>query len=313
MVSDIRKQAEVLFRRGNPRVSGGSEGTAWERPLDQVVTMLEDGEQLVYVAGFQNVGLKGMPATLITLTSRRLIFQLYPDDSPELVPLGLFSDASVRREFLQNYVYLRHSTGAEIKLFMPKDVAAPLVEAITAAQAGKTQDAARGAPGAAERGRPTRAELEALFARDNQGANEIAGAENLYFDRLERELELGETVTALISFTDGYRNYKGHTQFRGALLVVTSRRVLHMAGKVRFMSSMMSSRDQAGDADRIEVASIPYSELAGVTGRKTILGLGTERELYLDQKNGRFIKIRGMTPQQSHLAEERIRGALVHY
>jgi hypothetical protein len=81
----------------------------------------------------------------------------------------------------------------------------------------------------------------------------------------------------LISFNSGYRNMQGKIQFRSALLAVTSQRVLHMAGKIKFLSHMKSPEDQAGSADALEVASIPYGELAGVTGRRTILSLGLER------------------------------------
>jgi hypothetical protein len=160
--------------------------------------------------------------------------------------------------------------------------------------------------------RRTRSDLEALYQQDNpEWDNALRGAEELYLDRLEEELHIGEAVSALISFNSGYRDIRGRTQFRAALLVVTSQRVLHMAGKIRFLSHLQSPQDQAGSSDILEVASIPYDELAGVTGRRTILSLGGERELYLDRKNGSFVKIRGLTVKQSVLAEERIQEALI--
>ncbi|HVT16668.1 MAG TPA: hypothetical protein VHQ90_10895 [Thermoanaerobaculia bacterium] len=100
-----------------------------------MVKMLGTGETLIHVAGFQNFGLRGQPATLITLTSKRLIIQLYPGEKPIKLPLKEIAEVSCHRDYLfQNNLHITGTSGLVCKLAMEKDIAAPLERAIKAAQ-----------------------------------------------------------------------------------------------------------------------------------------------------------------------------------
>lgn len=184
MENPIRKQAETLFRLGNPRTSGGSAGTAWARLLDILIEGLEDDERLVHIAGWEwvvsHLG-KTNPA-LLTVTSKRLILQEYPVGAIAPFSLENLDRAESRGPRLpgQSALVQRLKDGSEIKIYMPRDVAAPLAQAITAVLAGdvravlsKPEDQPRrhgehAAPAKSQgTTKPTRAELEDLYQQDN--------------------------------------------------------------------------------------------------------------------------------------------------
>ena len=137
MENSLRKQAEVLFRKGNTLVSGGSAGTAWERMLDDMVQLLGDDEKLVHIAGYErNTGVnfrEWFPATLLTMTSKRVIFQLSPGAEPGFLPLEALTVVERRRTWLgQSDLYIRTIDGDEARIDMPKDIADPFVQAFNA-------------------------------------------------------------------------------------------------------------------------------------------------------------------------------------
>lgn len=140
MKTDLRKQAELLFRRGNKRVSGGSDGTPWASSLDTMIPLLHEREKLLHVTGFTNSGLRGQPASLLTLTNIRLIMQFWPESEPFPCPLGAFVKIEHRKSWLgENSLYLLTMTGDEITIYMPKDVLEPLMAELIPAR-GKATD-----------------------------------------------------------------------------------------------------------------------------------------------------------------------------
>jgi hypothetical protein len=133
MENSIPKQAEVLFRRGNKQVSGGSAGTAWENMLADMLRLLRDDEKLVHISGFQNFGFQGAPASLLTITSQHIIFQAYPGAEAIPLPLEIFTVVERQRNWLgQSDLYMRTIDGFEYKMAMPKDIADPFIQAFTA-------------------------------------------------------------------------------------------------------------------------------------------------------------------------------------
>ena len=158
----------------------------------------------------------------------------------------------------------------------------------------------------------TSQDLSALYkAQNDQWDDCLRDASDIYLDRLRAELSPSESVSAVLAFESEYRDLRGHTQALPALLAVTSLRVLHILAPKRILGRYRSVRSQAGSSSELEVRVIPYSAMRGVDGRRSILSLGLERELYLDLKDGTFVKIRGLPTERSKLAEEYIREALV--
>jgi hypothetical protein len=156
-------------------------------------------------------------------------------------------------------------------------------------------------------------DLNEIYEKNNRDLNDLGGAEGIFLGRLGRELRQDETVRGLISFRLAFRTMMGKPAWRSALLVVTSRRVIQMSAPQRFLGMMMDAAGQAGSPDELEVASMEYDAIAGVSGRRTVLSVGLERELYLDRKSGSFVKIQGLTVAKSELAEKLIREALMEY
>lgn len=157
-------------------------------------------------------------------------------------------------------------------------------------------------------------DLQRLYVLDDFALNAIDGAEDLFFERLRCELIEEEEVLALAPFKSLFRAYiMAKPDWRAALLVVTSQRVLHIAAQPRFLGRHMPARQQAKSAAELQVWFAQYSDMTGVDGRRTLLSFGTERELYLDLKDGRFHKIQGLAASQSSRLELVIRKAVNAY
>lgn len=155
-------------------------------------------------------------------------------------------------------------------------------------------------------------ELSALYkAQNDQWDDCLRDAAEIYLTRLHAELDSSESVSAVLAFESEYRDMQGHTQALPALLAVTSTRILHILAPKRLLGRFRSVRSQAGSPGELEVRVIPYSAMSGVDGRRSILSFGLERELYLDLKDGKFVKIRGLPTPRSKLAEEFIKEALI--
>lgn len=131
MSQNLRQRAEILFRRGNERVESGSEGTEWAVSLDIMVRLLKPNEELIHISGFTNFGVRKHPATLLTLTTTRLIVQLYPAGDVFELPLETIQEVSCHKDFfLQNWFLLTTKSENKFDFAIERDIAAPLERAI---------------------------------------------------------------------------------------------------------------------------------------------------------------------------------------
>ncbi len=119
MAKEKRAAAEALWLETSFDIAGkvdSSKGTAWEDYLDQLTQVIEEQEELVHVCGFLDSSRKFYPAVMLTVTSKRIIYQSGPalsvgdlakhafkkiagQDWTTFIPLDNYSGAKVKRYF----------------------------------------------------------------------------------------------------------------------------------------------------------------------------------------------------------------------